>query len=129
MKFYIYFMEKPEVRIIETQYEEVRPAEISGWERDQILAKYGYTNQSSNQQQSYSFDPTRDLSYQEMMELEDRRIRMEYEKRNQEMTNRPRTYSIDNDQVRYNERKWSSMDLGGQDFGVEVQIVSDMKFT
>ena len=48
---------------------------------------------------------------------------------NKQMMNKPKTYTIDQDQVRYNETRWSNMDLGGQDFGIQVQIVSDMKFT
>jgi hypothetical protein len=122
-------MNRPEVRVIETQHEEVKPIEVSNWEREQLLAKYGYVNQSTYKQPIQEFDPTRDLSYQEMMEIEDRKQQIEMERGRQQMTNRPTTYTIDQDQVRYNETRWSNMDLGGQDFGIQVQIVSDMKFT
>jgi hypothetical protein len=122
-------MNRPEVRVIETQQEEIKPIEVSNWEKQQLLAKYGYTNQPNYHQPVRSFDPTSDLSYQQMMEIEDRRYQEELLRRQQEVLNRPKTYTIDQDQVRYNEMKWSNMDLGGQDFGIEVQIVSDMKFT
>ena len=52
----------------------------------------------------------------------------EQSRRHQELMNRPRTYSIDQDQVRFNETRWSNMDIGGQEFGIQVQVVSDMKF-
>lgn len=122
-------MNRPEVRVIETQYEETKPIEVSNWEREQLLAKYGYVNQQTYQDPIRGFDPTRDLSYQEMMEIEDRKQRIELERKQQEIMNRPTTYTIDQDQVRYNEMRWSNMDLGGQEFGIQVQIVSDMKFT
>jgi hypothetical protein len=122
-------MNRPEVRVIETQQEEIKPIEVNNWEKQQLLVKYGYINQPTYQQPVRSFDPTSDLSYQQMMEIEDRRYQEELLRRHQEVLNRPKTYTIDQDQVRYNEMKWSNMDLGGQDFGIEVQIVSDMKFT
>lgn len=121
-------MHKPEVRVIETQQEEIKSVDISNWEREQILAKYGYGNHTTQCDQVQSFDPTRDLSYQEMIELEDRKIRQEQEKKYQNSMNRPKTYSIDSEQVRYNDVKWSNMDLNGQEFGIQVQVVSDMKF-
>jgi len=121
-------MHKPEVRVIETQQEEIRSVEISNWEREQILAKYGYSNPTPQYNQVQSFDPTRDLSYQEMIELEDRKFREEQEKKYQNSMNRPKTYSIESDQVRYNDARWSNMDLNGQEFGIQVQVVSDMKF-
>jgi hypothetical protein len=121
-------MIRPEVRVIETQQEEVKQVQVSSWERDQLLAKYGYVNQPT-QQPVEEFNPTRELSYQEMMEIEDSKYRLEQERKFQQVTNRPKTYTIDQDQVRYNEMRWSNMDLGGQDFGIQVQIVSDMKFT
>ena len=122
-------MNRPEVRVIETQHEEVKPIVVSNWEREQLLAKYGYVNQLTYQQPTQEFNPTRDLSYQEMMEMEDRKLQIEFEKNRQQMVNRTTTYTIDQDQVRYNETRWSNMDLGGQEFGIQVQIVSDMKFT
>lgn len=122
-------MHRPEVRVIETQHEEVKPIEVSNWEKEQLLAKYGYINQPTHQPIHQGFNPTSDLSYQQMMEIEDRRYQEELHRRQQEIMNRPRTYTIDQDQVRYNETRWSNMDLGGQDFGIQVQIVSDMKFT
>ncbi len=121
-------MNRPEVRIIEPQHEVSKEIEVSNWEKEQLLAKYGYVNQTSNGYTNYVPNPTRDLSYAEMMELEDRRFMEEQSRRHQELMNRPRTYSIDQDQVRFNETRWSNMDIGGKEFGIQVQVVSDMKF-
>lgn len=120
-------MQRPEVRIIEPQQEETKSIEVSSWERDQLLAKYGYTNPIQQTQEPRTFNPTSDLSYQELMELEDRKYFEEVQRKKQSI-NRPQTYTIDQDQVMYNETRWSNMDLGGQDYGIQVQIVSDMKF-
>jgi hypothetical protein len=120
-------MIRPEVRIVETQYEESKEVQISSWERQQLLAKYGYGN--SNQfETNFSYEDPNRLSYQQMMEIEDRRHHLEQQRKYQEMMNRPKTYSIDGDRVRYNETRWSNIDLGGESFGIEVSVVSDMKF-
>ena len=122
-------MQRPEVRVIETQYEESKTVDISTWEKEQLLAKYGYVGNQNSFESPNTFNPTKDLSYQELMELEDLKYQQELDRRRFNHNNRPITYTIDQDNVRYNETKWSNMDLGGQDFGIQVQIVSDMKFT
>jgi hypothetical protein len=118
-------MYKPEVRVIETQMEEVKTVEVSNWEKQQLLAKYGYSNKSAETPQSPNFDPTRDLSYEELIRLEDQKYQMELERKMMEMRNRPKSYTIDTDQVRYNETRWSNID--DTNIGFEVTIVSDMK--
>lgn len=119
-------MNRAEIRVIENQSEVVSNYEASSWERNQLLAKYGYTQPQAEAEVPRGFDPTRDLSYQEMMELEDRRIQQEFESKRQ-LENQPKPITIDYDRVNHSEMRWSSMDLGGQEFGVQVQIVSDMK--
>jgi len=119
-------MNRAEVRVIEDQSEVVSNYEASSWERNQLLAKYGYTQPQVETEIQRGFDATRDLSYQEMMELEDRKIQQELERKIQSQ-NQPKPITIDYDRVNHSEMRWSSMDLGGQEFGVQVQIVSDMK--
>jgi hypothetical protein len=120
-------MQRAEVRIIEDQHEELSTPQIASWEKEQLLAKYGYVNQITNQPTYDQFDPTRDLSFEELMKIEDNKYRDEMIRNQKELMNRPKTYSIDSDRVGYKETKWSSMDLNGQDFGIQVHIVSDMK--
>jgi hypothetical protein len=118
-------MQRAEVRIIETQSEEIKSAEISNWEKQQLLAKYGYVDQPLEIPQPPNFDPTRDLSYEEMMRIEDQKYQRELELKMMKMRNQPKSYTIDSDQVRYNETRWSNVD--DTNFGFEVTIVSDMK--
>jgi hypothetical protein len=120
-------MHRAEVRIIENQFESSTPVNISDWERNQLLLKYGYSqNQlSPNQTHNNQPSPTSDLSYGELMALEDRKY---YDSLNQyKQDPKPQSYTIDNDRIQYNESRHSSMDVDGLNFGLEIQIFSDMK--
>jgi hypothetical protein len=118
-------MQRAEVRIIETQSEEIKSAEISNWEKQQLLAKYGYSNSPTHYQDPQSFNPTSDLSYEELMRLEDQKYHRELEQKLLQNQNRPSAYTFDSDQIRFNETKWSNAE--DANFGFEVKIVSDMK--
>jgi len=117
-------MQKPEVRIIEPQQEETRVVDASQSERDYLLAKYGYKEMSEPEPQ-YQSHPSQHLTFEEMIAIEERK---EMEKRRKEMERRnaPRPYTFDGDRVNYSESKYSDLDLNGQNFGIQVQIVSDM---
>ena len=120
-------MERPEVRIVEPQIEETSPRNISDWERNQLLVKYGYHNslEQNFPLPSYDFDQTRDLSYAELMRLEDLKVQREIERKRLEMINRPNPFTFDVDQVKYSETRWSNSD--DSNIGFEVRVVSDMK--
>jgi hypothetical protein len=119
-------MQRPEVRIIETQSEETRQVDVSNWEKQQLLAKYGYINQIQEPiSQIDEYNPVKDLSYAELMRIEDEKYLRQMQQKMQEMINRPKSYTIDSDQVRFNETRWSNID--GTNLGFEVNIVSDMK--
>ena len=79
-------MNRPEIRIVQDQQEEIKPADISQNEAEMLLAKYGYKSNSQTYQepQPQSFDPTRDLSYEEMCRLEDEKLRAETERQRKE---------------------------------------------
>jgi hypothetical protein len=108
-------MYRPEVKIVEPQIESSIQPNISDWESNQLLLKYGYI---SSQNPPQHFDPTRDLSYQELMELEDKKIF-------QKTIPNPKieSFSIDPNSVRHFDNKVSSED----GFSLEIRIVSDMK--
>jgi hypothetical protein len=110
-------MIRPEVRIVEPQTEFSNSPTISDWEKNQLLMKYGYTQNN----QPRSFDPTRDLSYQEMMELEDQKHRQQFSQIPE--TQKLKTYSIDPNRVQHSDLKVS----GDGDFNFEITVVSDMK--
>jgi hypothetical protein len=117
-------MQRPEVRIIEPQQEETRAVDASQSERDYLLAKYGYKQVSPSYQEE-SYNPNQHLTFEEMVALEESKMR-EIRRREMEKRNAPRPYTFDGDRVNYHESKYSDLDLDGQNFGIQVQIVSDM---
>ena len=112
-------MNKPEVRIIDQQTEETRPADISQTEREALLAKYGYGNVTHAPTQ-YT-DPSQDMTFEEMCRREEQRIqeqrRKEYEKRVG-----PKPVSFDGDY--YSNINYGSDPDSGLSF--KVTIVSNM---
>lgn len=60
-------MQRPEVRIIQDQQEELKPAEISQNEAEMLLAKYGYKSESDISNNSKNDD----LSFEDMIKLEE----------------------------------------------------------
>jgi hypothetical protein len=113
-------MQRPDVRIIEPQWEESKEIQSSEWEKQQLLAKYGYSNGPINHQPTPQ--PQGGLSFEEMCAIEERRL--EEERRRRQPQNIPPVYSIDPHRVQYSEQKYS----GDGDLGLNIQIVSDMKF-
>jgi hypothetical protein len=111
-------MERPEVRIIQDQQEEIKPANISKNEEDMLLSKYGYKPNTQNIE-----SPSRDneLSFEEMIKQE-------------ELKNQQRIY---NQIIKSKETKpytfggnYNSETIYGTDndsgFTFKVNIVSDM---
>lgn len=113
-------MNKPDVRIIEPQFEESKEVQTTDWEKQQLLAKYGFssinTNNINNKPQEKG-----GFTFEEMIAIEERRLEEERIRKNQP---RPNSYTIDPNYVQYTEEKYS----GDGDLGFRVQIVSDMKF-
>lgn len=117
-------IERPQVRIIQDQTEEISTREVSGWEAEQLLRKY-------SQDQSFSVKPitreeetiVNDLTFDEMiakqeMELKEERLR----KQHQMMSPKPVTFNGNNgyeSEVRYG----SDSDSG---FGFKIEITTDM---
>ncbi len=86
-------MNKPEVKIIEIQSEEIKDVNISNYERDMLLNKYGYSN-SNSVEYSDSTNNSNDLSFEDMCRQEDERIRRE--KYQQSINNnRPKPITFD----------------------------------
>ena len=114
-------MEKPEVRIVEFQQEEIKDAYVPDYEKNNLLAKYGYKVEQSSPN-NYTH-PNSNLTFEEMVALEEAKLR-EQDQINMHKRNTPRPYSFD--QVNYSESKYSSIDLDGTNLGFEVRIMSDM---
>ena len=115
-------MERPIVSIIEPQQEESRPADVSQSERDYLLAKYGYGTPQVDYNQHNSHN---DLTSDQMWEMQEREIQQKRLIESQRR-NAPRAVSFDNDRIGYSDSKYTDLDIDGQNFGIQVQIVSDM---
>ena len=100
-------MNRPEVRIVQDQQEEIKPADISQNEAEMLLAKYGYASQAQSYQQ-----PSQDngLSFEEMIRQEEQMRKM----------NGPKPYTFGGN---YDTDTVYGTDDG---FTFKVNIVSDM---
>lgn len=109
-------MNKPEVRIVQDQQEEIRPADISQNEAEMLLAKYGYVSQP----QSYH-QPAQDngLTFEEMVRQEELKNQQRLQEQMKKL-NAPKPYTFGGN--------YDSDTIYGTDdgFTFKVNIVSDM---
>ena len=121
-------MQRPEVRIIANQ-EETKNVEvnISSSEAYALMAKYGIKpNDVVPQVPQMVRDPNQDLTFEQMMAIEDNKIRAEKQRaemRRQEELNRPQPYSFDRQNINYHNTKFETLD---DQFGIQIQVISDM---
>lgn len=113
----------PEVRIIDNQQITSSDVNVSQSEADYLLAKYGF-------KQNYITPIIPKLNPQTFDEMiqqqENERQRIENERRMR--SNGPQPVSFDSKNINYSETKWSDMEVDGQQLGLKIQIVTDMKF-
>jgi hypothetical protein len=112
-------MQRPEVRIVEPQFEETKSIDVSQSEKDYLLSKYGYKIEQPNYNNSYS-----NMTFEELMKVSENKEKEERLRR-EENKNRPLPFTFDPNRVGYSESKFSSLDLDGQNLGIRVNIVSD----
>jgi hypothetical protein len=116
-------MERPQARIIDQQHVESE-REITGWEAEQILRKYG------QQPQQYSSIPTsiqnnqKELTFEEMIAQEEAKRKEEILKRQQKL-NGPKPITFNSKNGYDSEVKYSQDEDTG--FGFKIEISSDMK--
>lgn len=109
-------MQRPEVRIIQDQQEEIKPADISQNEKEMLLAKYGYKS---------SFEPNsqvnNDLSFEDMIKQEEEKNR---QRMHEQMlkANGPKPYTFGGT---YDSNTTYGTD-GDSGYTFKVNIVSDM---
>lgn len=112
-------MERPQIRIIEDQSEEIKPADISQNEAEMLLAKYGFSKPNENSEQTNN--NVNDLSFEEM-------VRQEEQKRNQKF--QEELHKIRGPKPITFGGKYDSDTLYGTDedtgYTFKVNIVSDM---
>jgi len=116
-------MERPQAKIIDQQHVESE-REITGWEAEQILRKYGhqpqqYTSISEPEQ------PTQpNLTFEEMLAQEELKRKEEAMKRQQRL-NGPNPITFDGKNGYDSEVRYSQDEDTG--FGFKIEISSDMK--
>ena len=115
-------MQRPEVRIIDYQREEITPADISLSEQEALLAKYGYSSTplSYNSGQNTVIEPVNDLSFEEMCRLEEVKKRDEMSRKNHQRSG-PKPITFDGDY--YSETKYDSQD--GMSY--KINIVTNIR--
>jgi hypothetical protein len=111
---------RAEVRIIDTQSEEIRPADISQTEKEALLAKYGYGQYNSPNIEQSSND--NGLTFEEMCRREEHKMQ---EQRMREYQKRvgPKPISFDGDY--YSNVNYDSDPDTGLSF--KISVVSNMK--
>ena len=70
-------MERPQARIIDAQHVESE-REITGWEAEQILRKYGHTPQHQSSIPQPIEDPTSNMTFEELVRLEEEKRNANY---------------------------------------------------
>lgn len=118
-------MIRPEIRIIDNQQTSTTSVEVSGYEAENLLAKYGY--KTNNHPNLTPVNPSQNLTFEEMVRKQEDEQRRIEEDRMRRLSG-PKAVTFDDNRVGYSETKWSSMDINGNNLGIKVQIVTDMKF-
>ena len=116
-------MNRPEVRII-SQQEETNTREVSGWEAEQLLRKYGQDQSFSNRPQVQEpIKKDNGLTFDQMVAQEEARLKQEQLRKHQQMMGpKPVTFNGQNgyeSEIRYG----SDSDSG---FGFKIEITTDM---
>ncbi len=115
-------MNRPQVRQVEGQRVESE-REVTGWEAEELLRKYGYTQDFREPQQPVH-NPQKALTFEEMIKQEEEK-RAAQELRNQKKLNGPKPKTFDGTNGYDSEVKWGSDDELG--FGFKIEISTDMK--
>lgn len=116
-------MNRPEVRIIDQQSEEIKPADISQTEKEALLAKYGYGYGSYAQQSVPQYrDPKQDMTFEELCRMEEQKLREQKMRENQKRYG-PKPISFDGDY--YSNVNYDSDPDSGLSF--KVTVVSNME--
>lgn len=116
-------MNRPQVRMIEDQQIENKPIEVSGWEAEQLLRKYGHEPQQFSTRQEEE-QPKQGLTFEEMVAQEEERLRREENLRRAKM-NGPKPTTFDGSRGYDSEVKYGTDDDSG--FNFRIEITTDMK--
>jgi hypothetical protein len=118
-------MERPQVRMIEFQSEETKPANIPSWEAEQLLRKYGHQpEQFTTRQDDPTPPPAPGLSFEEMIAQQEAEERNNQMRRQQQMSG-PKPKTFDGGRGYDSEVRYTSDDDSG--FGFKIEITTDMQ--
>jgi len=117
-------MNRPEVRIIQSQEEQTSPVNIDSWEAEQLLRKYGHQPQQFSTREEPQQPSNPGLTFEEMVAQEEAKLREE-EMRKKARMNGPKPMTFDGNRGYDSEVKYSSDDDTG--FGFRIEITTDMK--
>ena len=117
-------MERPQVRMIEPQSEETKPANIPSWEAEQLLRKYGHQPQQFSTREEPVSNPNQNLTFEQMVAQQESKLKEE-ELRKQQRMNGPKPSTFDGSRGYDSEVKYTSDEDTG--FGFKIEITTDMK--
>jgi hypothetical protein len=118
-------MERPQVRMVEPQSEETKPANIPSWEAEQLLRKYGHEpEQFTTRQDNPLPPPAPGLTFEEMIAQQEAEQRNNQMRRQQQM-NGPKPVTFSGDRGYDSEVRYTSDDDSG--FGFKIEITTDMQ--
>ena len=117
-------MERPQARIIDQQHVESE-REITGWEAEQILRKYGHQpeHHSSIPFQN-EINPDAAKTFEELLAEQQAKLQAE-EQRKRQLQSGPRPNTFDGSRGYDSEIRYSTDEETG--FGFKIEISSDMK--
>jgi hypothetical protein len=115
-------MQRAEIRVIEDQQVSTTEVDINNSEAAALLAKYGY-NVPVNNSPVKAYNPDSNLTAEQLFQ---KQFQEEQERKKRIIQKRsgPTPYGFDSNNINYSESKYASIE--GENFGIQVQIVSDM---
>lgn len=102
-------MNKPEVRVIEYQNEQEITSDVSSYEANNLLAKYGYGNTTNH------YAPENSMTIDEFARMQD--------EMNIKKKDGPIAYTFNSRNINYSDTSYKSID---DNIGIQVTIVTDM---
>ena len=122
-------MNKIDINIIQQQEICNGNVNLSNAEVINLMSKYGINpNMPAPQEQPKFNDPNANLTFDEMVAIEESRLKAERQKREfermQEM-NKPTPYSFDRQNVRFHDTQYRTFD-DENNFGMEIRVVTNM---
>lgn len=116
-------MERPQSRIVQQQEVE-STREVTGWEAEQLMRKYGHDPQHFSTHQQPQQSEQSGLSFEEMVAKHESKLKEEEMRRHQQIHG-PKPTTFDGRNGYDSEIKYTSDSDTG--FGFKIEITSDMK--